>query len=100
MYHVVFEYTEGEFAGNRYRCQWPSEEEFNKREKEGSYLKVVTQGVSDEESLRLCEEVPVLTLVMGAVAESRDAEGRLDFQYLEMELGNVECVLRDRQRAR
>jgi hypothetical protein len=60
-YNVVFEYTSkaGSYAGARYRTPFPSEEEFLKHkseiEAEGSRT-IVAQGVTDAESLRLCEQ--------------------------------------------
>lgn len=59
-YMVVFEYTSKarSYAGARYRTSFASEEEFLKHkpeiEAEGSRI-IVAHGLTDAESLRLCE---------------------------------------------
>lgn len=63
-YHVVFEYNDNAspgYRGNRYRVSFKGKEGFvNSRLTGGEgnrITDVVAEGVSDEESLALCEQV-------------------------------------------
>lgn len=81
-YLVVYEYTEaaGVYAGNRFRTPFASKEEFDQFELPEN-LKVVVEGVSDAESLRLCEEVPVRNKIDATLFEAGIGTEHFDPEY-------------------
>ncbi|MFA5953035.1 MAG: hypothetical protein WC812_00415 [Candidatus Pacearchaeota archaeon] len=91
-YEVVFEYTEkaGAYAGNRFRVSYRDKNNFlEMHNPKNEKLKVIAENISDEESLRLCEEVPLQNMINSAVKNSIDDEKNVNFFALTCEIRNV-----------
>ncbi len=93
-YHVVYEYmsTAGSSAGLRYRVGFEDEAAFRENDHSvgpDAEVHIVARGVSDAESLRLCEMVPMQKHVRAAIANSKMSDGRVDGEVLALELGQL-----------
>lgn len=84
MWNVVFEYTEGELKGGRYWTSYKSKEEFEERKKSGkacnSNEKIVSEGISDNEAIDLCDKT-IADMFLKSVNKLKETQDPLD--YLE-----------------
>ncbi len=86
MYQVVFEYVSGPSKGLRFRTTYLSKEEFASCDVV-SEVKVVSEGLDDEEGLRLCQEAFTPSrMVSHALGEAARQDGSVDLFILAMEL--------------
>jgi hypothetical protein len=101
-YHVVFEYTgkDKSFEGVRTRRSFRSKGQLEnqRRRIEGAgYEIIVAEGVTDEESLRLCEEVSLVTLSRAMYAQMpRNEDGTSDPDLLAATNTQIAVLVRDR----
>ena len=80
-YYVVFEYTEHapKSTGNRFRVNYQNGEEFKRmHDARDETLRVVSEGLNNAESLRLCDEVPIETMLRSAERRSVESDGRVN----------------------
>jgi len=104
-YYVVFEYNskaDPGYRGARYRVPYENKAEFERirslDNESNRITDVVAEGVSDEESLALCERVDGRRLVASAIQSATNLDGTVNLFKLRMELGNVELALLMRSR--
>jgi len=104
-YNVVLEYNskaDPGYRGARYRVPYENKAEFERirslDNESNRITDVVAEGVSDEESLALCERVDGRRLVASAIQSATNPDGTVNPFKLRMELGNVELALLVRSR--
>lgn len=87
-YYVVFEYTEsaGAYAGNRFRTSYDSEASFAAAVHPDNLI-VVGKGVTEAESLRLCEEVSPGNKVAATLYEAGLGTEHFDPEYAGLMIG-------------
>ena len=92
-YKVVFQYTSAAkgYEGNRYQIPFNSKQEFDSWYTEEVKKKqtVVAEGVTDEEALRLCMDVPLSKRFNAATEGAKNDTGRLNPAILEMNIRNI-----------
>ena len=95
-YNVAFEYTEaaGGYKGVRTWTSYKDKEDFHKHynDKMRALQRVIAEGISDEEAIKITSEIPLRCYAAAAVQEATMPDGSLNEEILDMEARNLAIV--------